>query len=69
MYASTDRKDFARDILIPLIESEVSKRKKVMLPTDEQMSQGVRIASGTKVYELVEELAKYLPEEYRKLFS
>lgn len=43
MYASTDRKDFARDILIPLIESEVSKRKKVMLPTDEQMSQGVRI--------------------------
>ena len=51
MYASTDRKDFARDILIPLIESEVSKRKKVMLPTDEQMSQGVRIASGTKVYE------------------
>ena len=27
------------------------------------------IAPGTKVYELVEELAKYLPEEYRKLFS
>lgn len=43
MYASTDRKDFARDILILLIESEVSKRKKVMLPTDEQMSQGGRI--------------------------
>ena len=66
MYASTDRKDFARDILIPLIEREVSKRKKVMLPTDEQMSQGVRIASGTKVYELVEELAKYLPEEIKQ---
>ena len=26
------------------------------------------IAPGTKVYELVEELAKYLPEEYRTRF-
>ncbi|MBR1628962.1 MAG: hypothetical protein IJ679_06825 [Lachnospiraceae bacterium] len=26
------------------------------------------IAPGTKVYELVEELAKYLPDEYRKRF-
>ena len=26
------------------------------------------IAPGTKVYELVEELAKYLPEEIRKQF-
>ena len=31
-----------------------------MSPTD--------IAPGTKVYELVEELAKYLPEEYRKRY-
>ena len=28
----------------------------------------VEIAPGTKVYELVEELAKYLPEEMRKQF-
>lgn len=28
----------------------------------------VEIAPGTKVYELVEELAKYLPEEIRKQF-
>ena len=27
------------------------------------------IAPGTKVYELVEELAKYLPEEIRKFFK
>ena len=27
------------------------------------------IAPGTKVYELVEELAKYLPEEQKKFFS
>ena len=26
------------------------------------------IAPGTKVYELVEELAKYLPEEYKNKF-
>ena len=26
------------------------------------------IAPGTKVYELVEELVKYLPEEYKKSF-
>jgi hypothetical protein len=31
-----------------------------MTPTD--------IAPGTKVFELVEELAKYLPEESRKQF-
>ena len=58
MYASTDRKDFARDILIPLIESEVSKRKKVMLPTDEQLSPGGRLASGTKKKKKEEKLAK-----------
>ena len=27
------------------------------------------IAPGTKVYELVEELAKYLPEEHKKYFT
>ena len=28
-----------------------------------------RDSTGNESYELVEELAKYLPEEYRKLFS
>lgn len=38
----------------------IIRAKKGKAPTD--------IAPGTKVYELVEELAKYLPEEQRGLF-
>ena len=36
MFASNNKSNFARDLLIPLIESEVSKREKIFLPTNEQ---------------------------------
>lgn len=35
---------------------------------DERDKTPAEIAPGTKVYELVEELAKYLPEEKKRLF-
>ena len=38
MFASSDRKDFARQLLVPIIENEVSKRKKIAIPTMEQFS-------------------------------
>ena len=37
MFASSDRQAYAKDLLVPLIEKEVSKRKHIDLPTDEQM--------------------------------
>lgn len=42
MFASEDRELFARNILIPIIEKEASKRQSVQLPTDEQMIAGLR---------------------------
>ena len=42
MYSSTDRKKFARDMLIPLIENEVSKRQIVYAPTVEQMNDSLK---------------------------
>lgn len=36
---------------------------------DEAGKTPTEIAPGTKVYELVEELAKYLPEEIQKRFD
>ena len=43
---------------------------KEALPADRPKGEAVAltIAPGTKVYELVEELAKYLPEEVQKQF-
>ncbi len=37
MFASSDRQAYARDMLVPLIEKEVSRRKYIELPTDEEM--------------------------------
>lgn len=42
MFASSDRRMFARDMLTPIIEKEVSKRKKISLPTNELMVSAVR---------------------------
>ncbi len=42
MFASEDRKEFARNSLIPIIENEVSKRRTIQLPSDEQMIAGLR---------------------------
>ena len=37
MYASSDRKAFARRMLLKHIEKEVKKRKKIVMPSDEEM--------------------------------
>ena len=42
MFASDDRIKFSKDLLIPIIETEVSKRKKVKALTNEQMAEGLR---------------------------
>ena len=42
MFASSDRQEYAQNMLVPLIEKEVSKRKHIVLPTDEQMLVVVR---------------------------
>lgn len=50
MFASADRQAYARNILVPLIEKEVSKRRIISIPTNEQMLDGIR--------ETLEELAE-----------
>lgn len=42
MFASDNRKSFAQDILMPIIESEIKKRKYVVALTDEQMIGGLK---------------------------
>lgn len=54
MYSSADRSEFACDLLIPLIEKEVAKRRMISLPTNEQMSIGLRL--------VLEELADSVEE-------
>jgi len=41
MYASTDRKAFAVRLLTPIIKGVTNKRKKVFLPSDEQLLKGI----------------------------
>lgn len=49
MFACDNRESFARELLIPIVEVEVAKRKMIHLPTDEQMINGLR--------EVLEEIA------------
>lgn len=42
MFASNDRKIFARELLTPIIENEVAKREKIHAPSYEQMTIGLR---------------------------
>lgn len=42
MYASNDRKKFARNILVPIIENETKKRRHVGIVSDEQMAKSLR---------------------------
>ena len=42
MFASEDQKEFARNILIPIIENETAKRRTIQVPSDEQMIAGLR---------------------------
>ena len=37
MYQSKNRKKYAENLLLPLFENEVSKREKIVLPTEEEM--------------------------------
>lgn len=49
MYASSNRKEFANDLLNPIIENEVSKRKKIQLPSIDKF--------GESIKEILEEIA------------
>lgn len=42
MFASKHRREFARRMLIPIIEKEIKHRKYIKLPSDEQMIAGLR---------------------------
>lgn len=42
MFASSSRKEFARNLLINNVENEVKKRKKISMPSQEQMQKGLR---------------------------
>lgn len=42
MFASSNRKEFAHELLIDNIEREVKKREKIQLPTQEEMVRGLR---------------------------
>lgn len=51
MFASSDRKSYARNLLSPIIESEVSKRKMIVAPSSEQMANTLKI--------VLEEISEY----------
>lgn len=42
MFASSDRKKYAKNLLIKYVEKEVGSRKKIILPTEEQMQESLR---------------------------
>lgn len=42
MFASSNRRKFARNLLINHVEKEVSKRKKITLPSQEEMQKGLK---------------------------
>lgn len=42
MYASYDRREYAKDILVPLVENVVSCRKKINLPPSEMMLEALK---------------------------
>lgn len=42
MFASSDRRKFAKDLLKKHIEKEVSKRKKITMPSQEEMQKSLR---------------------------
>ena len=43
MFASSQRMKFARNLIEPVVEQEVKKRKKIKIPTDVDMSRGLRV--------------------------
>lgn len=57
MFASSDRKNFAKSLLIRHVESEVKKRKRIILPSEEEM-----LKSLQKVLEEIVEEAEHYKE-------
>ena len=51
MFASSDRREYARDLLQPIIEREVSKRRHVEAPSIDQMTIALR--------EVLEDISDY----------
>lgn len=49
MFASSSRKEFARNLLINHVKNEVSKRKRIIMPSQKEMQKGLR--------EVLEEMA------------
>ncbi len=43
MFASEGRQGYAKSILVPIIENEIKSRRKIELPSDEQMVQSLRM--------------------------
>lgn len=58
MYASTDREKFAKDLLIGHIEREVKKRKRIVMPSEEEMQMTLR----TILEEIADESEERLQE-------
>ena len=46
MYAASNRKDFASELLIPIIESVVSKREYIRMPSDQQINKSLQVVLG-----------------------
>lgn len=60
MFASSNRKEFANNLLVPIIENETLTREKISVPNEEQMQTAIRqvleeIADSTNIEESVEE--------------
>ena len=66
MYQKNNSATF--DILMNKGNPKLASRYARRIIEERQKSSPADIAPGTKVYELVEELAKYLPEDSRKRF-
>jgi hypothetical protein len=55
MFASSNRENFAKKLLTPHIEKEIKKRKKIILPSDEEMQKCLR--------DVLEEIANEVEED------
>ena len=55
MYASSNRREYARNLLVPIIESEVAKRKYVAAVTNQQMVQSLK--------DVLEDMSEHVKED------
>jgi hypothetical protein len=54
MFASSNRRDFARNLMIGHVENEVRNRKRIQMPSEVEMQSGLRV--------VLEEMADSVPE-------